>query len=79
MKFALEHEILARQDRLEAAIARHNALSAMIPRELTAELIADLQMVLAEAEANMKDIVALLAEQEAAVQRSELFRAGISK
>lgn len=74
MTFELEHAIIAKRDRMERMVARHNQLVAILPKELTQERVDEFQMTLAEIDSNMKALLALVAELEADCKRLEVFR-----
>jgi hypothetical protein len=72
--FAAVHEIIAKRDRMDALVARHNHLASLIPKELTQAVVPAMQLTLAEIDANMKELLTVMAELEADCEKSPFFR-----
>jgi hypothetical protein len=73
-KFRPEHEILAKQKRMDALVARHNNLVSLVPKVLTEDVLPDFQLAMDEIDANMKELLALVTELEADCAKSPFFR-----
>jgi hypothetical protein len=66
-KFRREHELVAKRDRMEALVARHNHLVSLVPKEITQDVLPDVQLAMQEIDNNMAELLALMAELEAEV------------
>jgi hypothetical protein len=74
-RFRLEHEILAKRELMESLVSRHNYLSSQLPKEIVSDDVAStFQLTLAEIDANMKQLQAVMAELESDCERSPFFR-----
>jgi integrase len=72
-KFRLEHEIVAKHARMEVLTARHNRLASLLPKELTQDVVPEMQLTLAEIETNMAELLTVMDELEALCKKSSFF------
>ena len=78
MNFKLEHAIVAKRNRMEELIARHNHLVSLVPEVITQDVVLDYQVTLAEIDKNMAELLALVAELKRDCERSPYFKSGVS-
>ncbi|MGZ6316310.1 MAG: hypothetical protein ACXWNQ_03545 [Anaerolineales bacterium] len=74
MSFELEHKIVAKRERMEELIARHNHLVSLLPKELNQEQVPEFQVTLAEIDKNMAELLAVVEELKNDCERSSYFR-----
>jgi hypothetical protein len=78
-EFALEHKIVAKRDRMDVLVARHNHLVSLVPKQIDQEVVPEFQLLQAEIDQNMEELLKLMAELEADCKRSPFFHGECSK
>lgn len=69
-KFRLQHEILAKRDLMDQLVSRHNQLALLVPKVLTEDVVAEVQLTLGEIDDNMERLLAVVTELEGLCKRS---------
>lgn len=77
MSFELEYKIVADRNRMEELVARHNSLVALVPKVITQDVVPEYQVTLAEIDANMEQLLAVMAELKRDCERSPHFRSSV--
>ena len=74
MSFELEHKIVAKRDRMEELVVRHNHLVSLVPKVITQEVVPEYQMAMAELDKNMAELLAVVEELKHDCKRSPYFK-----
>jgi hypothetical protein len=72
--FAIEHEIVAKRDQLDELASRHNQLCALVPKQLTQDVVPEMQMALAEIATNETKLLAVMVELKNLCEKSPFFQ-----